>query len=552
MSLVRTGGNLDPFIKALLEDQGALTAVDRFAQRNESKPETGAGRAYRDLVPLSQPSGAEQYAFEVDLDRCTGCKACVTACHSLNGLDDGEAWRNAGVLIGRDSSDPFQQTVTTACHHCADPACANGCPTRAYEKDPVTGIVRHLDDQCFGCQYCILKCPYDVPKYHSSKGIVRKCDMCQQRLAVGEAPACVQACPTEAIRITAVEPPNFNTDIPGQAMDEEAFLPGTFNPSYTRPTTIYKTKNRELRGSLSGDYFSIEPAADHPPLVYMLLLTQLSVGGFLMDAWLNLRGIPCDWIAPVSLGAGMIGLFVSVLHLGRPALAWKAFLGLRTSWLSREIVVFGLFAGTAVAYTAARGLLDFNVARGPLEAASCMVALMGLLGVYASVMVYHDTQREFWNRTFTGIKFFGSTLFLGSALALLVLTLSLRASSNLEGIRVACVILLLGSIGKGAVELRFLQRPALPRPGKQPELWNPLARSTDLMKGVLAPLVQLRFLIAFTGGILLPVMILLEQGLPHPLASLLILVFCFIAEALERHLFFRAVTPPKMPGGIAK
>ena len=75
-------------------------------------------------------------------------------------------------------AEPYQQTVTTACHHCVEPACLEGCPVLAYEKDAETGIVRHLDDQCIGCQYCVLKCPYDVPKYSAKRGIVRKCDMC--------------------------------------------------------------------------------------------------------------------------------------------------------------------------------------------------------------------------------------------------------------------------------------------------------------------------------------------------------------------------------------
>ncbi|MBW3547816.1 MAG: hypothetical protein KY452_06750, partial [Actinobacteria bacterium] len=82
---------------------------------------------------------------------------------------------------------------------CAEPGCLDGCPVDAYEKDPVTGVVRHLDDQCIGCSYCTLTCPYEVPQYDAGRGIVRKCDMCHDRLAEGEAPPCVRACPTEAI-----------------------------------------------------------------------------------------------------------------------------------------------------------------------------------------------------------------------------------------------------------------------------------------------------------------------------------------------------------------
>lgn len=189
-----------PLLAELLAEQQRLdTPVARFAAAHAALPTATVAPLSRQLVPLSAPGPGEQYAFEVDLDSCTGCKSCVAACHSLNGLDDEETWRDVGLLVSPNRRHPFTQTITTACHHCADPACLNGCPVLAYEKDPLTGIVRHLDDQCIGCSYCILKCPYDAPKFSARLGIVRKCDLCHGRLAAGEAPACAQACPTAAI-----------------------------------------------------------------------------------------------------------------------------------------------------------------------------------------------------------------------------------------------------------------------------------------------------------------------------------------------------------------
>ncbi len=153
---------------------------------------------------------------------------------------------------------PVLQHVTAACHHCLQPACLTACPVNAYEKDPLTGIVKHLDDQCFGCQYCTLACPYEVPKYHPGKGIVRKCDMCSGRLAVGEAPACVQACPHQAIAIKTV-------DILRIVEDTEAavFLPTAPDPHITLPTTTYKTKQPFPRNLLPADYFRVDKQHTH-------------------------------------------------------------------------------------------------------------------------------------------------------------------------------------------------------------------------------------------------------------------------------------------------
>src|SRR5205085_7272672 len=176
-------------IDDLLAEQRELTAVEQFSRTHDSH-QTRKG-LYRDLLPVTPPASGEQYAFEVNLDQCSGCKACVSACHSLNGLDDHETWRSVGLLMDvpdardakRREQQGFQQHITTACHHCVDPACLNGCPVLAYDKDPLTGIVRHLDDQCIGCQYCVMMSPYEVPQYSKARGIVRKCDMCHSRLA---------------------------------------------------------------------------------------------------------------------------------------------------------------------------------------------------------------------------------------------------------------------------------------------------------------------------------------------------------------------------------
>ncbi|MBP7143170.1 MAG: 4Fe-4S dicluster domain-containing protein, partial [Opitutaceae bacterium] len=268
--------SLTGFLAELLAEQHALdTPVSRFSRSHDSHTPGKAPARYSDLIPLTRPDAGEQYAFEVDLDSCTGCKACVAGCHSLNGLDEDETWREVGLLVGGDAAHPFQQTVTTACHHCADPACLNGCPVLAYEKDPVTGIVRHLDDQCIGCQYCVLKCPYDVPKYSERLGIVRKCDMCHGRLAVGEAPACVQACPTQAISIVKV-PVSSTNGRPTAATSD--FLPCAPDPAITQPTTRYLSR-KPLPASLRrADASALPVQCGHTPLAAMLVLTQSGMG----------------------------------------------------------------------------------------------------------------------------------------------------------------------------------------------------------------------------------------------------------------------------------
>ena len=275
------GGTLPDagLIGCFLEEQWDLTAVERFAQFHEDADEPLQGRYYSALMPAQPPGPDQQYAFEVDLDRCSGCKACVAACHNLNGLDEGESWREVGLVLGGHPGLPILQHVTTACHHCLDPACLNVCPVDAYEKDPGTGIVRHLDDQCFGCQYCSLACPYDAPKFHAGKGIVRKCDMCSDRLAAGEAPACIQACPHEAIVIRIVD----HAAVVARA-EAGVFLAGAPDPKFGLPTTRYRSSHLRGFGDVQPvDDHRVEPEHAHWSLIVMLVLTQLAVGGFVVE-----------------------------------------------------------------------------------------------------------------------------------------------------------------------------------------------------------------------------------------------------------------------------
>src|SRR6185503_19858812 len=103
---------------ALADAQQTLIAVERFAKRHDAGELPAQANYYRDLIPFDRPQEGQQYAFDVDLDACTGCKACVAACHNLNGLDSDELWRTVGLLHGGTPNAPAQQTVTAACHHC--------------------------------------------------------------------------------------------------------------------------------------------------------------------------------------------------------------------------------------------------------------------------------------------------------------------------------------------------------------------------------------------------------------------------------------------------
>lgn len=155
----------------------------------------------------------EARAMLVDTTRCIGCRACEAACAEANGLPE----RSDEPVVGtRRVTDPRTFTVVNAfapkgdgdmrfvktqCMHCVDPSCASACLVRALEKTPEGPVVYH-PELCLGCRYCMVACPFDVPKYEYDRAIpyVRKCEFCAERQAQGEPPACVSACPSGALQ----------------------------------------------------------------------------------------------------------------------------------------------------------------------------------------------------------------------------------------------------------------------------------------------------------------------------------------------------------------
>ena len=549
-------------VDKLLESQQQLTAVERFSQRHQSVTTPMLESRYRDLIPHDLPDEDEQYSFEVDLDACSGCKACVAACHNLNGLEDGELWRNVGLLVGGSEPEPVIQHVTAACHHCLEPACMHGCPVNAYEKDPITGIVAHLDDQCIGCKYCMFMCPYDVPVYSPSKGIVRKCNMCTDRLAVGEAPACVKACPNEAIKIRKVKRSEI---IDGS--ETEQLVPGAPDVAVTLPTTRYKTNRVLPRNLLPDDYYIAKPLHAHFPLVFMLTLTQMAFGIFAINyflpmVWPELKRIAFVQLDIFGFGVLVAGLNVAILHLGRPLKAYRAMAGIRTSWLSREIAAFNLFAGQASALLL-WGWFEFpeawtGIGRGFFGFATLVA---GAIAVACSAMLYIVTKRPLWTAFRTSSHFFLSGAVLGTAFVIAVLpwvadgwvlqdtptaangqTVG-SAMAGLSKLLIVFVVIKLIIEASVFTHLKSLQ-------------FTPWRHAANLMVGDMKWQVLIRFGLGVMAGIVLPLLLLVETSgseattLPGRVTvlAMAIALTLLVAELLERYLFFSVSVARRMPG----
>ncbi len=144
-------------------------------------------------------------AILTDITKCIGCLECVSACKKVNKLEydiprvwqknDGLSADNWTSIVRRDDG----RYVRKQCRHCLEPACASACPVGALHKTE-TGAIIYDSERCLGCRYCMMACPFGIPRYDWDEPVpyIRKCILCYGRLKDGKQPACTEACPADA------------------------------------------------------------------------------------------------------------------------------------------------------------------------------------------------------------------------------------------------------------------------------------------------------------------------------------------------------------------
>ncbi|HAG08229.1 MAG TPA: (4Fe-4S)-binding protein [Desulfotomaculum sp.] len=159
-------------------------------------------------------------AVLVDITKCVGCGGCTVACKLYNELtwkekepqlgEKANLSANNWTVVQKFAVDTPEtgawRYIKRQCMHCLEPACESACFTHSFVKTKEGAVIYKptelKQDFCVGCRYCMIACPFDIPKFEWDKALpfVRKCRFCNDRLKAGETPACVAVCPTGALK----------------------------------------------------------------------------------------------------------------------------------------------------------------------------------------------------------------------------------------------------------------------------------------------------------------------------------------------------------------
>ncbi len=184
-----------------------------------------------------------QMAFYFDQTRCTGCYTCIVACKDWHDVPAGPASRRRVATIEKGHfPDLFVAHLSTACYHCASPACSAACPVGAITKRESDGIVLVDRAACLGhnhCDSCLQVCPYESPQFGAEPNAkMQMCDFCVDRLAEGKSPTCVASCPIEALEAGAMTDVQLKKDAGHEA---EGFQ----YDARLKPSVLFKRKRDE-------------------------------------------------------------------------------------------------------------------------------------------------------------------------------------------------------------------------------------------------------------------------------------------------------------------
>ncbi len=497
-----------------------------------------------DLPPLKE---GEQYRFHFDATACVGCHCCEVACNEQNANPDDIKWRRVGEMEAGSFPDTLQLFNSMSCNHCIEPECLKGCPTESYIKLD-NGIVFHDDPSCIGCQYCTWNCPYEVPVFNPDRGIVTKCHMCVDKLEAGQTPACVQACPSNAIEIEV-----FNVEQWLQEdMAKEGVAPHLPDIEITKPTTRYTLP--ELKGDDQfhpADEHILKPAHPEWPLVFMTVLTQVSVGAFLalfLGQLLYTLGFnlpkPNFTMALLAALPAMIGLPLSALHLGRPGMAWMAMKNWRSSWLSREAIALGVFTALTTLVALLYYLGSDGIGLLLLEA---ITLATGIYGIYAQSMIYRIKARPSWNRKSTTKRFFGS-MYVG----FLLIAAALLVSHGSQGAIVLLAITLLAGMGQVLVILEEVMFYRHLDPNDP--LYYQYNRTRILLQEHFGKVKKYRIYSLAIFALALPLLAILFAASGLTTAAIVTLIIAtigaFASEIAGRYLFYRTVVPLGLAGNF--
>jgi Fe-S-cluster-containing dehydrogenase component/DMSO reductase anchor subunit len=266
---------------------------------------------------------------------CVNCSACRAACILENG------WTIQPRTIYTYNSEAFGSlpliNLSLACNHCEIAVCMDGCPSASISREPVTGAIVVDERKCIGCKYCQWNCPYDAPKFDPGKKVIGKCNLCYSLLTAGGLPACANACPTGALKFGWINYPAMGDSLPwlpDKDLNPKINLTATFDdgPLKVIPDNIFGSETQypvEKEGGIRVEW----------TLFAFSFLATISVATIISSL---INGIFPDEILFLSITI-LAGL-ISVFHPGRGLKAWRAVTNILTSPLSREIVIFIIYA----------------------------------------------------------------------------------------------------------------------------------------------------------------------------------------------------------------